>query len=108
MKYEFIRVRDFEKYHNDYENKLFLTFDIDWASDHVLNHTIDLLEKFDVCATFFVTHETPLLNKIRRNPKFELGIHPNFNFLLNGDFRHGKNPEEVVEYYLKMVPDAVS
>ncbi|MBC7864467.1 MAG: hypothetical protein IAF38_15945 [Bacteroidia bacterium] len=108
MKYEFLRVKDIEQCFSDYENKLFLTFDIDWASDDVLSHTIDLLEKHNVCATFFVTHETPLLARLRSNSAFELGIHPNFNFLLNGDFRYGKNPAEVIDYYLKMVPDAVS
>lgn len=108
MKYEFIKIKDFENCKDNFENKLFLTFDIDWASDDVLNYTIDLLEKHNVCATFFVTHQTPLLSKIRNNPKFELGIHPNFNFLLNGDFRYGKNSSEVIDYYLEMVPDALS
>jgi hypothetical protein len=108
MNYEFLRVKDIETCFDNYENKLFLTFDIDWASDEVLNFTVDFLEKQGVCATFFVTHETPVLKRIRNNPKFELGIHPNFNFLLNGDFRYGKNPLEVIEYYLNMVPDAIS
>src|SRR5258708_1040997 len=108
MKFEFLRVKDLEQYKNNFENKLFLTFDIDWASDEVLGYTLDLLEKYTICATFFVTHETPLLTRIRNNPRFEMGIHPNFNFILNGDSRYGKNPAEVIDYYLKMVPDAVS
>ena len=71
--------------------KVFLTFDIDWASDFVLEYCIDLIESAQVKATFFVTHETPLLERLRENPNFELGIHPNFNPLLEGDFRYGKN-----------------
>ncbi len=92
----------------NYEDKVFLTFDIDWASDQVLNFTVDLLEQYELGATFFVTHHTPVLDRIKANPKFELGIHPNFNFLLNGDFRYGKTYQEVVEYYFAMVPEAVS
>lgn len=55
--------------------KIFLTFDIDWASDEVLEYCIDIIEKANVKATWFVTHETPLLERLRANPNFELGIH---------------------------------
>jgi hypothetical protein len=107
-KFNFQRICDFESLNSDYENSIFLTFDIDWASDEVLNYTIDLLEEYNAKATFFVTHKTPVLERLRASNKFELGIHPNFNFLLNGDFRYGKNYKEVIQYYLDMVPDAVS
>ncbi len=63
-----------------WKDKIFLTFDIDWANDDVLNDTIDLIERSDIAATWFVTHDTPVLNRLRANPRFELGIHPNFNF----------------------------
>ncbi len=91
-----------------WEDHLFLTFDIDWASDEVLNYTIDIVEKHDVPATWFVTHDTPVLNRLRRNKKFELGIHPNFNFLLNGDFRLGSSFFEVIDRMLEIVPEATS
>ncbi len=91
-----------------WKEKMYLTFDIDWASDDVLAHTIDLIEKYDIYATFFVTHHTPLLTRMKENPRIELGIHPNYNFLLSGDFRYGKTIYEVLEYYLEIVPDAVS
>lgn len=86
--------------------QIFLTLDIDWACDEVLGDTIDLVEGFDVCATWFVTHDTPLITRLRENPKFELGIHPNFNFLLNGDIRNGATIEEVVDRLLAIVPEA--
>jgi hypothetical protein len=86
----------------------FLTFDIDWASDEVLNYTVDILEKYDVAATFFATHDTPVLQRIRENPKFELGIHPNFNFLLNGSHEKGQNFNEVLKGILEIVPEAKS
>lgn len=91
-----------------WEDKIFLTFDLDWCDDEVLAYTLDILERYDVRATFFVTHYTPLLDRMRENPKIELGIHPNFNFLLNGDFRLGKNIDEVIEFYIRIVPDAIS
>ncbi len=91
-----------------WENRTFLTIDIDWAHDHVLADTIDLIDKAGVHATWFVTHDTPLLEKLRANQNYELGIHPNFNWLLSGDFRHGRNPREVVDRLLAIVPNARS
>jgi hypothetical protein len=90
------------------KNNIYITFDIDWASDEVLSHTLDIIEKYNIKATFFVTHATKLLQRMINNPNIELGIHPNFNPLVNGDFRYGRNIKEVLEYYLKIVPDAVS
>lgn len=92
----------------DYDRLIFLTFDIDWAHDEVLTDSINLVEKADVAATWFVTHDTPLLVRLRANPKFELGIHPNFNYLLQGDTRNGGNAEEVVDRLLNIVPEAKS
>ena len=46
-----------------WNKKQFLTLDIDWANDTVLNDTIDLVESFDVAATWFVTHQTPVLDR---------------------------------------------
>ncbi len=90
------------------KDKIFLTFDLDWCSDEVLLYTLEIIEKNDIKATFFVTHYTPLIERMRKNPNIELGIHPNFNFLLNGDFRHGKNVEEVIRYYKDIIPEALS
>lgn len=91
-----------------WENRLFLTLDIDWANDDVINHSIDIIEKHDASATWFVTHQTPVLERIRNNKKFELGIHPNFNFLLNGDARNGRNASEVIDRLMTIVPEARS
>jgi hypothetical protein len=43
---------------------------------------------------------------LQGNPKFELGIHPNFNSLLNNDHANGKNARQVIENLLKIVPNA--
>jgi hypothetical protein len=88
--------------------KTYLTFDVDWASDDVMEYTIDILEEYNAKATFFITHETKVLERLRKNKNFELGIHPNFNFLLNGSPEKGLNYNQVIENILKIVPEAVS
>lgn len=106
---EFSRIFDIDL-ENEYSwrDKIFLTFDIDWAHDEVLEDTINLVEKADVAATWFVTHDTMFLARLRANPKFELGIHPNFNFLLQADSRNGANAGEVIDRLLQIVPEAKS
>jgi hypothetical protein len=91
-----------------WKDRIFLTFDIDWAHDQILQSTIDLVEQAEVAATWFVTHDTALLGRLRANSNFELGIHPNFNFLLQGDSQNGSNAEEVIDRLLKIVPEAKS
>lgn len=85
-------------------DELFLTFDIDWAHDLILQDSIELIESAGAAATWFVTHDTLLLERLKSNPKFELGIHPNFNFLLNGDSRNGSTAQEVVDRLINLIP----
>lgn len=85
-----------------------LTFDLDWAHDQVLEDTIEQVEKANVPATWYVTHQTPMLSRLRDNPNFELGVHPNFNFLLQGDTQNGRTAAEVVERLMDIVPEATS
>ena len=92
----------------DWSANSYLTIDIDWAHDDILADTIDLVEEFNVPATWFVTHDTPLLQRLRGNPDFELGIHPNFNFLFDGDCRVGRDAAEVIGRLLAIVPEAKS
>jgi hypothetical protein len=90
-------------------NSIFLTFDVDWADDLVFTNSIDIVEKYDLSATWFITHETPLLDRLRENPKFELGIHPNFNkILLQSDVSNGKGANEILGRLMDLVPEAVS
>lgn len=87
--------------------KIFLTFDIDWAHDSVLADAIDLVEKAGVPATWFITHSTPLIERLRSNPNFTLGIHPNFNDLLSGQQRsNGSSAKDVLRNLLELVPEA--
>lgn len=85
---------------------IFLTIDIDWAHEEVINDTIDMVEVADVEATWFVTHQSEYLDRLRSNPKFELGIHPNFNSLLDGPSEPGDSARERIEQLLEVVPEA--
>ena len=89
-----------------WEKNFFLTFDIDWAHDKVINDTIDLVERFDVCATWFITHKTSIIDRLRLNPKFQLGIHPNFNNLIEGNHSNGKSLEEIIDRMIEIVPES--
>lgn len=89
-------------------NRTFITIDVDWACDGVLADCIDLLSKSNIKATWFLTHETELIAEIEKNKNFEIGIHPNFNPLLHGDFRNGKNIHEVIERMMQIAPNSRS
>lgn len=93
---------------SSWTGRVFLTLDIDWAPDEVLSDSIDLIERADIEATWFITHDTPLLGRLRSNPRFELGVHPNFNFLLSGDMRNGATSDEVLGRLLDVVPEATA
>jgi hypothetical protein len=92
-----------------WKDSVFLTFDVDWAIDDVFSDSIDIVEKYDLSATWFITHKTPLLDRLRENPKFELGIHPNFNkLLIQSDISNGKSANEIIGRLMDIVPEAVS
>ncbi len=89
------------------DETIYFTFDMDWANDVVLEYFYSLLKKYDIPATIFVTHDTDMLQKFRQDEKIELGIHPNFNRLLNGD--NGQdNYKIIVDNMLEIVPEATA
>ena len=86
-------------------NDIVLTVDIDWAPDFVIDYVADLLISSKICATWFVTHMSPAVNRLSHHADlFELGIHPNF---LPGTTQ-GNTEEEVLEYCFSLVPKARS
>ena len=92
-----------------WEGKVFLTLDTDWACDEVLNYVIDIIEEYkNPKVTWFLTHKTKVLKRLSKNKNFEIGIHPNFNTLLDGDFSSGKTKDEIVNNLINLVPGAVS
>jgi len=91
---------------SDWSNTPYLTFDIDWVHDEVLSDTIDIVENYRVAATWFVTHDTELMTRLRSNMSFELGIHPNFNHLMSGNDSAGRDAAEVVDRIMSIIPEA--
>ena len=88
-------------------NRWFLTIDVDWAPDEAIADTIDLIQRFGSASTWMVTHDTPLLDDLRKSSAVELGIHPNFNGLLQGhDTRGFTSARAVIEDLVALVPEA--
>lgn len=81
-----------------------MTLDIDWAPDWCIQMCAEILIKNNCKATFFVTHKSPILKYLEKEPLFELGIHP--NFLQNST--HGNTVESVLNHCMEIVPQAVS
>ena len=55
-----------------------------------------------------MTHNTDVLERLLENKNFEIGIHPNFNNLLEGNFSLGRSKDEVIKKLMSIVPDAIS
>lgn len=82
-----------------------ITFDTDWAPDIAIDRTAELLVAAGVKATWFITHQSPAIERLRADPDlFEIGIHPNF---LEGS-SHGAVPAAVLDHCMRLAPNAVS
>lgn len=77
-----------------------LTFDIDWAPDCAVEACIEILKNHSIPATFFITHQSNILDELVSDDLFEVGIHPNF---LPGT-THGKTYEEILDTVMNLVP----
>ncbi len=86
---------------------IYLTCDMDWCHEAVLADTLNIIDQNQMKATLFVTNYFPSLDLIRNNSRIELGIHPNFNELLNGNQTQG-SAERIVDDLLKVIPEAKS
>lgn len=82
-----------------------VTLDIDWAPDFVIDRVAQMLLERGVKCTWFVTHESAAVDRLREHPElFELGIHPNF---LPGSTQ-GATAAEVMAFCRRCVPEARS
>lgn len=82
-----------------------VTLDVDWAPDFVIDGVAARLIESGVKATWFVTHRSAAVERLRARPElFELGIHPNFR----PGSTHGASEEEVLRHCLEIVPEALS
>jgi len=86
-------------------NGIALTLDVDWAPDFMIDFAARILSEHRVRSTWFITHDSPALRRLRAQPDlFELGIHPNF---FPGS-THGDSPGAVLRHCLDLVPEAGS
>ena len=80
-----------------------ITLDIDWAPDYAIDFAAGILIEAQVKATWFVTHNSPAIARLRKYPHlFELGIHPNF---LSGT-THGVTESEILSHCMDLAPEA--
>ncbi len=79
------------------------TSDIDWAPDIAIDYMLSLFEKYSVKCTLFATHKTNELSLCNRG-LFEIGIHPNFNPVLQGFSKSSFN--EIISDLLAIYPEA--
>ena len=88
----------------DLSKTIFITMDLDWACDEVIEDSLNLIDDAGIPVTIFVTHQTSLLERMRKNSLIRLGIHPNFYPQLNNNAK-GDYLQEI-ERLLSLVPEA--
>jgi hypothetical protein len=88
-----------------WEDKIFLTFDIDWAHDEIIQDVFLLVQQYDVRATWFFTHASPMIAMLK-DAGHEVGIHPNFNPLLLGNSEFAA--AEIIERCFEWSGDATA
>lgn len=84
-----------------------ITFDMDWANDDVMKFFYEVVCELDICGTLNVTNDSSVLDLIRKEGRLELGIHPNFNRLLQNEEQYG-SAETIIKELRQVVPEAVS
>jgi len=93
---------------DSWQDKIFLTFDIDWAHDQVIEDLLQLLGHYAVPATLFATHKTSVLSPdLKQTHQHEIGLHPNFNQLLRGE-SNGKDFLGICSELKEIYPDSHS
>lgn len=69
------------------------TSDIDFVPDYMVEYLLDIIEPLNIRWTFFITHNSPILERLAANPNFELAIHP-FN---DPSSSQGASYEEILD-----------
>jgi hypothetical protein len=79
------------------------TFDQDWAPDWAVDDLLAALDSARLCGTLFVTHDSPVLDRLRQRPdRIELAIHPNY---LPGSSQ-GSTTDDILDTLYRWVPEA--
>ena len=89
-----------------WDNKIFLTIDVDWAHDQIILDTIELLNSSSAKSTWFITHKSELIEELKKSANCEIGIHPNFNKILFENT--SETYKTILDDILNIVPNAKS
>lgn len=82
---------------------IFFTMDIDWATDKVIDYSLNFFRENNIKCTIFCTHRTDILKNLESD-LFETAIHPNFNkSLIHGI---GKKAKDIIEELLNIFPES--
>ncbi len=81
-----------------------ITFDVDWAPDYVIDYVAEKLKNLKIKATWFITHDSPSIQKLLDNSLFEIGLHPNFY----NNSTQGNGIDDILKNLKKIVNDAKS
>lgn len=92
---------------SQWQDKIYLSFDIDWAHDYVIDYLLQILDKYHVSATLFATHRCGSIQNILQNPEYDVGLHPNFNNLLQGN-SNGSSYLSICDDLKEIFPQATS
>lgn len=84
--------------------RIYITFDMDWANDQVIQYCYNLIKQNNIKITMNVTNMTSCIENMLDDKNIELGIHPNFNNLLLGE--KDVKSEKIIENLMKLIPDA--
>jgi hypothetical protein len=57
----FGKITSIDPANKDWQRKIYLTLDIDWAHDKIVSDSVDLIEGHGVEATWFITNTSPTL-----------------------------------------------
>jgi hypothetical protein len=76
--------------------RIFVTIDLDWASEVVIEETMNWFSQLKIPVTVFATHESRAI--VERMNRIEVGLHPYFS----SDSSQGSNSEEIIENLSKI------
>ena len=79
-------------------------FDVDWASDFILEDVLQLASEDGVKAALFLTHISPLARKLFKEKKYDFDLHRNFEKILNGDNSNRKDAADVLRGLMIQFP----
>jgi hypothetical protein len=81
-----------------------ITIDIDWSPDFWIDRAAAMLRAHGLKSTWFVTHASPAVERLKADPLVECGVHPNF-FQPSS---HGSDDDTVLAHMRTLVPEATS